>query len=71
MGTKHHKTRNSLVKQLEKLSSGVLIQCMRELGDSGRDFQTALKDDLLSLKPNILRPLHESGEIPGGLNVLA
>jgi hypothetical protein len=44
---------------------------MRELGNGRRDLQAALKDDLLPLKSNVLRPLHESGEVRGGLNVLA
>ena len=44
---------------------------MGELGDGRGDLQAALKDDLLSLETNILRPLYESGEVRGGLNVLA
>lgn len=62
---------NPLVKQLEKLSSGVLVQGVGELGNGGGDLQAALKDDLLPLKANILRPFHESGEVSGRLNVLA
>jgi hypothetical protein len=43
---------------------------MRELGDCRGNLQTALKNDFLPLKANILRPLHESGEVSGGLDVL-
>ena len=66
----HEQTRNTLVKQLEKLSSGVLIQCVRELGNGRRNLQTALKDNFLPLKSNVFRPLHKSGEIPYGLKIL-
>jgi len=59
-----------LVKQLEKLSGGVLVQGVGELGNGRGNLQTALKDDLLPLKANVLRPFHESGEVSGGLNVL-
>ena len=62
---------NTLVKQLEKLGGGVLIQGMGELGDGRGDLQTALKDDLLPLKADVLRPFHKSGEVRGGLDVLA
>lgn len=60
-----------LIKQFEKLSSGILIQSMGELGNSRWDLQTTLEDNLLSLEADILRPLHESGEVGGGLDVLA
>jgi hypothetical protein len=43
---------------------------MRELGDCRGNLQTALKNDFLPLKANILRPLHEPGEVSGGLDVL-
>lgn len=66
----HEQTESALVKQLEKLCSSVLIQRMRELGDSRGDLQAALKDDFLPLKSNILWPSHESGEIPCGLKIL-
>lgn len=69
--TTYDMSRNTLIKQLKKLSSGVLVQGVGELSNGGGDFQAALKDDLLPLKTNILRPLHESGEVCGGLNVLA
>ena len=62
---------NTLIEQLEELSSGILIQGVGELGNGRGDLQAALKDDLLPLKTNILRPLYEPGEVRSGLNVLA
>jgi len=59
-----------LVKQFEKLGGGVLVQGVGELGNGRGDLQATLKNDLLPLKPNILWPLHESGEVRSGLNVL-
>jgi len=61
---------NALVKQLEKLSGSILVQGVGELRNSRGNLQAALKDDLLPLKADVLRPLHESGEVRGGLNVL-
>lgn len=44
---------------------------MGELGNCGRDLKTLVEDDLLALEADVLGPLDKSGEICGGLNVLA
>ncbi len=60
-----------LVEELEELGGGVLVEGMRELGDSGGNLQTLVEDDLLALKTDVFRPLHEAGEVGGGADVLA
>lgn len=44
---------------------------MRELCDGRGDLETLVKDDLLALKADVLRPLDEAGEISLRLDVLA
>lgn len=43
---------------------------MTELGNCGWHFQTLIQNNLLPLQANILRPLDETREIAGGLNIL-
>ncbi len=59
-----------LVKQLEELGSGVLVQGLGELVDRGRDLQTLLQDGSLTLQTNVRGPLDETGKITLGLNSL-
>jgi len=60
-----------LVKELEELSGGVLVQSVRELGNGGGDFETLVEDDLLALKADVFGPLDEAGQIGLGADVLA
>ena len=52
------------------MSSSVLVESVRELGDSRRDLETLVEDDLLALKTNVFRPLDESGQVGLGADVL-
>lgn len=60
-----------LVEELEGLGSGVLVEDLLELGDGRGDLQAHVEDLLLALKTNILGPLHHTGEVALGLDVLA
>lgn len=60
-----------LVQELEQLSSSVLVEGVGELGNSRRDLEALVKDDLLALKADIFGPLDEAGEVTSGLDVLA
>ena len=44
---------------------------MRELGNGRGDLQALVEDNLLALEANVLRPLHEAGEVGLGADVLA
>ena len=44
---------------------------MRELGDSRRDLEALVEDDLLALKADVFRPFDESGQVGLGLDILA
>ena len=59
-----------LVEELEGLGSGVAVEDVLELGDSRGNLQAELEDLLLSLKADILGPLHHAGDISLGLDVL-
>lgn len=52
-----------LVKKLEELGGGVLVEGVRELSDGRRNLQALGKDDLLTLKADVFGPLHEAGEV--------
>lgn len=60
-----------LVKELESLGGSVAVQNVLELGDSWRDLQAHVDDLALALKADILGPLHHTGEVSLGLDVLA
>ena len=60
-----------LVKELEELSGGVLVQSVRELSNGGGDFETLVEDDLLALKADVFGPLDETGQIGLGADILA
>lgn len=63
--------RTVLVQELEKLGRSVFVEGVRELCDGRGDLETLVKDDLLALKADVLRPLDEAGEISLRLDVLA
>jgi len=52
-----------LVQELEELGGGVLVKGVTELGDGGWDLQPLVEDDLLPLKPDVLGPPDEAGEV--------
>ena len=60
-----------LVQELEQLSSSVLVEGVRELGDGRGDLEALAENDLLALKADILGPLDEAGEVLLRLDVLA
>jgi len=59
-----------LVQKLHHLSGGGAIQGHRELVNRRRNFETLLKDGLLSLEDDVLGPADETGQIALGLDVL-
>lgn len=60
-----------LVEKLEALSSKIAIEGVLELSDGGRNLEAEVQDLLLALKTDILGPLHETGEVTTGLDILA
>jgi len=60
-----------LVKELEELGCGVLVQSVGELCNGGGDLEALVEDDLLALKADILRPLDEASQVGLGTDVLA
>jgi len=60
-----------LVQETEKLGGSVLVESVGELSDSGRDLESLVKNDLLSLESDIFRPFDEAGQVSGRLDVLA
>lgn len=60
-----------LVEQLEQLGSGVLVQSVGELGNCGRDLESLVENDLLSLKSDVCGPFDESGQVSLGGDVSA
>lgn len=59
-----------LIQQLEELSSSVLVQGVRELGNGRGNLETLVQDDLLALEANIFGPLDEASQVGLGLNIL-
>jgi len=59
-----------LVEELEELSSRVLVEGVRELGNGGGDLETLVEDDLLALEADVFGPLDEAGQIALGLDIL-
>ena len=49
-----------LVQKFEELSSGVLVESVRELGNCRWHLQALVEDDLLALQADILRPFNEA-----------
>ena len=60
-----------LVKELEQLSSCVLVEGVCELCNRWRHLQALREYNFLSLKADVFWPFDEAGEISLGLNVLA
>ena len=60
-----------LVEELESLGGGVAVQDVLELGQRRGNLETHLKDLLLALKADILRPLDHTANVSLGLDVLA
>lgn len=44
---------------------------MGELGNGRRDLEALVQDDLLALESDVLRPLHEAGQVRARTDVLA
>lgn len=59
-----------LVQQLEELSSSVLVQGVRELGNGRGNLETLVQNDLLALEANIFGPFDEASQVGLGLNIL-
>jgi hypothetical protein len=62
--------RSVLVKELESLAGGVTVEDVLELGDRRWDLQAHVEDLLLALETDILGPLHHTGEVARGLDIL-
>jgi hypothetical protein len=62
--------RSVLLKKLEELTGLVLVQSVAELVDHWRNLQSLQENLLLSLKVDVLRPLHISREISLRLDIL-
>jgi len=60
-----------LVGEAEQLRGSVLVEDVRELGDRGGRLEALVKDDLLALEADVLRPLDEAGQVGRGANRLA
>jgi len=58
------------VHQAEKLSGGIFVEVIAELGNRWGDLQTLIEDDLLALKTDIFWPFDKSGQVASRLNVL-
>jgi hypothetical protein len=58
------------VHQLEELSGGVLVQNVGELVESWGNLKTLVKDLLLALELNVVRPLDKARDITLGLDIL-
>ena len=63
--------RTVLVQELESLGGGVAVENVLELGDRRRHLEAHVDDLALALKADILGPLHHTGEVATGLDVLA
>lgn len=59
------------VEQLEGLRCRVAVQCVGELRDRRRDFETQVQDFLLPLQAYVFGPFHHAREIASRLDVLA
>ena len=60
-----------LVEELEGLCGGVAVEDVLELGNRRWDLETEVQDLLLALETNILGPLHHTGEVATGLDILS
>lgn len=60
-----------LVKELEGLGGGVLVEHLLELGDRRRHLQAHVEDLLLALEADILGPLDHARQVALGLDGLA
>lgn len=62
--------RSVFVEELEGLGSSVAIKNVLELGNGRGNLQAHVDDLLLALKTDILGPLHHTGEVAFGLDIL-
>jgi len=60
-----------LSQELEKNGGSVLIESLGELVDCRGNLQSVQQDALLSLESNVLRPLHESGQVALGWQIIS
>jgi len=63
--------RSVLVEELESLGGGVAVKDVLELGERRGHLETHADDLLLALEADILGPLHHTGDISAGLDILA
>jgi len=54
----------------EQLTS-ILVECLGELVDGWGDLQSVQENALLSLELNVLGPLHESGQVALGWEIIS
>ena len=60
-----------LIQQFKQLRSSILVQRVRELGDSGWDLETLVQNNLLPLEADVFGPFDKTGEVSLGSDVLA
>lgn len=58
-----------LFEKLKEVGSCLLVQCLSELVDAGRDLQSLVQGFLLTLETHILGPPHKPPQISLGLDV--
>jgi len=58
------------IEEFEQLGSRVLVQSVRELGNGRWNLETLMKDNFLSLKTNVFRPLDEASQVCSRTDVL-
>lgn len=58
------------IEEFEQLGSSVLVQSVRELGNSRWNLETLVKNNFLSLQTNVFRPLDEASQVCGRTDVL-
>jgi hypothetical protein len=60
-----------LIKKLEQLGGGILVEGVWELRDGRGNFEALVEDDLLALQADVFGPFDKASEVGLGADVLA